>query len=529
MRRKTARKRAPPKPGQASTSNNFGAASVSTIAGKRIIVVDTVGESTVDDLKAYLSKFDVREVIRELCLLAVEANGEQAVAVEGVVLPVKRIPFMSWVAILCGTENGRAPSRLDIAAAAQIVNQLVYTEPTAASGDTILAVSRAQPRSVNHLHAIARTWLVFVELWDEAEAKFSVDDALVQSTGLTLRKTLVLSFLFGGRAARFGFASRPRSQDEEDFLATRGVSPADVGRYLSNVATTRAGFMAPIAGRHVDEHLRLNLFNRHPIFIPDSTPGDRTDEVFLPITHALMIERFCYGVYWDLVSSKGVNGVSSALGHAFQRYVGRLLKRSDIRGLVVPEVRYGKNGGLQSCDWLVIEGDSAVLIEVKLANIPVMTRAFGTWEEVQERLSSSLWKAADQLESSRAALASGTIGLGHLRRVKRFQKAVVFFEPIQFVNSFYREDASKRFTTLNDVHFICAEEFEHLLQHVGRGSLFRILREKSCVHTDFEMDFEDWIARRSRGRLVYNRYLTTVYNQLCADVLHTTRASASTR
>ncbi|TMG05029.1 MAG: hypothetical protein E6I03_00100 [Chloroflexi bacterium] len=169
-----------------------------------------------------------------------------------------------------------------------------------------------------------------------------------------------------------------------------------VEKFLTLVSTDQEGFLRLCLER-CDPQPGLEVYDYNPLI---ARPVVRlsTGQYSLPVPR-LLIERVTSGVYYDLASSFG-NEFLTYLGHAYQRYIGRLL--SGIPNLtVLSEEEYGPRKSRRlSPDWILTSGSRAVLLECKTKKLRLGSRLPQFREQFQEDVQAGIATAVRQLRRS---------------------------------------------------------------------------------------------------------------------------------
>ncbi|MEO8906328.1 MAG: hypothetical protein ABI488_27190 [Polyangiaceae bacterium] len=192
------------------------------------------------------------------------------------------------------------------------------------------------------------------------------------------------------------------------------------------------------------------------------------------------------------------NAFRTAFGHVFQEYVGTLLRAGSGKATVIAEFPYGpKSLRRDSPDWMVLEGNRLVVIEVKQSAITLGTKMVGTIESVISDLRKTLTVAARQVLTFRDDLRAHIAGLEALGDVTDVELLVVTHDQIPFANSVFRRIImSDGVPGASDVHFCSIDEFENLQRYAWGGSLFGHLRSKhaDAFKQSHSKDFHDWLS-----------------------------------
>jgi hypothetical protein len=270
---------------------------------------------------------------------------------------------------------------------------------------------------------------------------------------------------------------------------------------------------------------RFNPLRKLPLIRPTVRDAAWSkDAVLLPVWR-LLYERVTLGIFHDLAdyykADKG-NSFRNAFGHVFQAYVGLLLREALSKSEICEEWKYGPQK-LDTPDWIVVEGQRAVVIEVKHSALFLPTKQWGQSDALRADLGKSIGKAVRQLACFQTTLAIGVCGLDKLKGLK-LQLIVVTFDHMHYANSIVRDELNTlaeelRLAQIPRVHLIPIEAFEYLLGACEGASLFDLLAEKQADSENDRMDFGDWLASRSNGKpKPVNTFLSGKYTEFCENL-----------
>lgn len=183
---------------------------------------------------------------------------------------------------------------------------------------------------------------------------------------------------------------------------------------------------------------RFNPLVRYPIIRIARKHGDA--RFYVPCIR-LLYGRTTEGLYYDLsdyyqTHCEDTQKFRSAFGYVFQEYVGHLMKKALHPDQVLEEWQYHRNGKLvDTPDWIYIEGNRAVIVEVKQSALFLETKKFGDLANLRADLQKNVGKAVKQLNQfdldmkspgeALATLASVTEERARpsLRRIQSFRTA----------------------------------------------------------------------------------------------------------
>lgn len=526
------------------------------LAGKRMFVSDNSESCTVAELRCFLSRFPVSDTLRLLGDVATQiASTEPNVfgTVGGVAVPLHAIPYLallsieesddlqppSWGYCSFALHEGTLQyvrmmraggmSELELARAVKMFDALPepINAPTAHSDDKafefMLRMSQAQFVYQTGLHhLLPRTVLIYRDLWPKVEkagAVLPLDDVRA-ITGLGFDELLLLgASLFGG--SRKGFVRAYPSAE----LAKLGISDGAQQRFLDWASADYAA-LRTLSRKHQPpdeayDQYRFNPLHVHPLVAPQVQPDPDRGVVYLLPCPRLLLMRVTQGLYHDLANhhARGrKNDFKTAFGHVFQEYVGVLLREALSRSSVLAEWSYGADVGTP--DWIVLEGNRAVVIEVKQSAQFLVSKMWGRLSDLRDDFSKTLGVAFKQLHRFEVDLAQRMRGLEQLRHVTALERVVVTHDQLWWANWIGREQAQQVAGTPDlHVHVMSIDELERLLAFCRGESLFDLLARKRLGDEDQDiMDVHDWLGQHldPEGKM-RNPYLKARYDEIMSE------------
>src|SRR5205085_3110224 len=97
---------------------------------------------------------------------------------------------------------------------------------------------------------------------------------------------------------------------------------------------------------------------------------------------------------------------------------------------------YSSDSGKKVPDWVIIEGETAILIECKATRFSRAALATGSEAAVNDSLKQVI-KGLRQLDNFRQACLAKKAGLEALHGCKMFRSVVVTLEPLYLINSLF--------------------------------------------------------------------------------------------
>lgn len=511
--------------------------------GKALIRYGRAEPATIDQVRQHLRKQPTFALLRLLGRAASaieradETPGAQVPCLQGVPLRMGAVSMLALLAIEASNDHRRAACRLDDAYVSKLFD-LAFRVPgppaqSSAGFATEFMLRAGEDQFVYQgelRHQLPRIWLILSELWPNIpEATSQVPTPLEdfkQVTGLALEEAVVLGFSFAGSATDGvvePFAAVSPSSTVSPRLAAataHGKRDAFIRWASADYDTLRKAAAEHIAPSEAYVPFRFNPLRIYPIVRPSiEMAGCSPRAVLLPVKR-FIFERVTLGAFHvlaDYYNTRKGNAFRNAFGHVFQAYVGRLLREALTASTVLPEWKYDRGRDrLDSPDWIVVEGQGAVVIEAKQSALFLSTKQWGDAHALRADLGKSIARAVGQLARFQADVAGGLPGLEKLKGLA-FELVVVTFDRVHYANSVVRDEidsvsADLGLSTTPHVHIIPVEAFEYLLGACDGASLFDLLGEKRRDAAADRMDVDDWLHGRYPGTSrPENKFLTREY------------------
>ncbi|SDL30367.1 hypothetical protein SAMN05660337_2574 [Maridesulfovibrio ferrireducens] len=367
------------------------------------------------------------------------------------------------------------------------------------------------------VYAIPRTYLLYSKLWGKCN-KVTIDlkNDIKEITGLKLEDLLYMACEFhtrskNGHVLKYKDSNVSLFDDENQNLFFKFVS-CDYETFRNECKEIRAGY----------EKYSFNPLLKFPLIISQKRPYELDVKPYLVPVPDLLLYRVTNGLFFDLAEryrgKKKENPFRTSFGYVFQDYVGELLKRTVPEHQVLPEFKYDKTN--DSPDWLLLDGDKLVVIEVKHPILYLNAKQFGEYATVKKDLKQTIGKAAIQLYKFEEAIKSSTdIKLSRFKQCK-IQRLIVTYDSGYFLNSFIK-DCSEEILKDNlgfvpdnfDFQAISIDDFEYLIGGYGKN-LFSFLKNKVITKEHREMDFREYIYCQNNFDQCRNEFLENLLNEL---------------
>lgn len=233
-------------------------------------------------------------------------------------------------------------------------------------------------------------------------------------------------------------------------------------------------------GKNRRKDRRFAAYDSNPLFrFPIVRPWPRSnrtaraqDRMTVPLPE-LIPRRLAIGVYYEM--RREYTDFLNYFGHLFEAYAGQvfrhcvpgkaLLSESDIRA--VYSAKHGK-----APDWVVMEGDTAILIECKATRLSRLALAEGSEENIASDLK-HVASGLKQLAEFTQACQAGKVPHPALRQCHAYCPVILTFEPLFLANS---TDFRQMLTGLVDEAvgkqpwlILSLEELEQLQPHIAAG------------------------------------------------------------
>lgn len=408
----------------------------------------------------------------ENALLALQPNDQYRCPkrVE-VYLAPSRIAFLAKTSILRSSEN-RQGTLSDIDFAYLIYMQANMAEAFTAKQDKtvedkysfLIRIEGEQSFYQERLrHAFARSWMIYIEanrsLTDRRT--FDLEDEWRKYAGMDLGKFILLGFNY--------FAGLGEHESVSRHFASSGIFTGklfeeDCEGFLAIAAATPKQFRDESKKYEVEDPLykksEFNVLWPRPLIAIGS-------ELTSPLP-VLIANRVADGIRFDLRErmrheGKG-NPFSAYFGKLFEEYIGRLLKWTFGQDKVHYEPLYGKPERAGP-DWVVIDGDAAILIECRTRTLTIETRALAEIGAVRDDIRKMFVETLMKYPSKIEDLRSGRTGLD-FSGVKRIFPLIVTYERVSY-EAIYREIARIEFDAagrgwFGDYELLGAEDLELL-------------------------------------------------------------------
>lgn len=508
-----------------------------TIAGKHIVVYDSGGKRRVTpaQLRTILRKHPTNDTLRRLGQASGtmwQANKSAAWAAD-VPVPAHALPYLALLSIEASNDyRGHDLTdeefielvRMFYDLDEPLLSDLGEDEKGAVS--FLLRAGRQFDFQGELRHQLPRTVLLLRDTWPRVKqaAAISPLEDLERITRLSFDQLLFFGWAYAGASASGFF--RPYSEGPTPLFS---IAAQDAFlRWISADYSTIRQLVADAKKMLPNESFdpfRFNPLTVFPAIRPDQQPDPRNGPVYLVPSQRLLFERVHRGLYHVLADhhrgeSDGENPFRVAFGFVFQEYVGELLRRALGAEHVIAERTYREGpSDVQTVDWIVVEGDRGVLVEVKQSTLSLPAKTLGDLARARADTKKSLAKAMRQIERTEAAIRRRVSGLEDLAHISEFEHLVVTYDTLYWANAFLRDLAVAEFgTNPPHVHASAIEDFEYVLGRAEEGLTNLLSRKRTGPNGEDHMDFDDWLSYEDgeSGRRE-NPFLSERYHKVFRD------------
>jgi hypothetical protein len=341
-------------------------------------------------------------------------------------------------------------------------------DPGVLGGPGLMLRTYEQNRyQTNVFRLIPRAHLLFVEgnrIIPPEKKLLDLDEIWFGLTGLSLEKFMMVGFgYFSGTLTH----TRVHREFPARGILKDVISADECRIVLSRIGATYDEFRNLSAKFRVPDVLyvksELNPLVQRPAILHGS-------EVLLPIPR-LLLQRITDGLFFDIsdnLDRRGSQTLRDYFGHLFEQYVGRLLKWTFGEDHVYPEQSYkvDKHRQLEGPDWVVIDGDTAMLFECRSRRISLDSRVYGKQETVADDMKKLLVDTVRKFPGKLEDLKAGRNPVD-LRGVTKFEKVVVVYDRVAWEDMIFRLEVRTQLAEAGlppdeDYHIIDIEDLENL-------------------------------------------------------------------
>jgi len=294
-------------------------------------------------------------------------------------------------------------------------------------------------------NTLARTRLLFRSCARkvEAERAFNIDAAYKEATGLTFDQVwdVTVGLWEFIRSRKGGIQPVPIKADN---ILGQLISESDIAKFVDMISLSPQDFQ---------EKMKLQEYRVDPYETFNPSPlvnwpmikltGNRWVVPILPY----LFRRGTEQIFYDVIQYKG-REFSGFFGYVFEEYTSRILTVLPQSCAVIKEKPYSRNGkSYSTCDWIVIRGGDAVLIECKTKRLGLKTK-FTADEQLLRKDITDIGKEDDkgnivsairQLYRTEQDIRENSPGLEEINQkiTGRIFPLVLVLDPYPFANAPY--------------------------------------------------------------------------------------------
>lgn len=235
--------------------------------------------------------------------------------------------------------------------------EIPINEDTLANHICIIIKEQLEPQK-SLVSQTARNYLLFKDMYEE---KF------IKNSGLTFAQyfNTCLCVLANSYAIRPFFKKR-EILDICNKKPVPFVNKTAIENFLNYLSIDYSGYRNDIL-----KYEKLNIYPLHSK--PIIKTGSKENETYMIVNPCFLAEKVFNGLFFDIERTFETNKkFRDEFGRIFESYVGKFLKYEAKNIKIIPEITYRKNHtNAQFVDWIVLENDTAYLIEVKSSTMPL--------------------------------------------------------------------------------------------------------------------------------------------------------------
>jgi len=342
-------------------------------------------------------------------------------------------------------------------------------------------------------YLIPRHIILYLES-NTPQLSFDLGSEFHKVASLTVKEFMMIGLIFYSAAlASLSFA-RGFVENTPVSSLKPYVSPEKVDAFL---AIAGADFQTFRSLRLKEEKLTpgLGRFTFNPLL---SRPVVQLPNGLLCVpVPRLLIYRITQGIYYDLLDAHRQpqgNIFSDWFGYAFQQYIGILLKETFGDDKVYPEVA--------GVDWLVILGDSALVLECRSGRLPKKIRGRTDRTEVMEMVRRNIVDPAEKLPGKIRKLDAGVHGIP-IDKVKTYLPAIITYQE-WYPTALTLDLARKELNRMNaeDYYFdvMSADDIEWLLAWAQYENPVSVLQEKRNDMAGKDLSVGQYVGVRAKRK-----------------------------
>jgi hypothetical protein len=385
-----------------------------------------------------------------------------------------------------------------------------------------IALQRLSP-----IAEIARTLILYQQLPATAHSsKYDPAREFLSLSGLSIIEFVATGFAAFTRAQQPASPSFVSGNLTPARVSAGLLAPENVAKFLSRAAADYSAIRENVDAEESNipgyEKYALNPLFKTPI-VRTHVLSAEGDPILVAPVPSLILYRVTHGIYWDLLNRwssevaargrKNAPDFPSFFGRAFEQYVGDLLSEVVPASRLIPERKFGPPSRVRdSCDWIVLENGTAILIECKTSRFHKATKATGDPQEFLKEASDIYAKAIVQLLRTRQAIETGDLPLPS--KPNRFLAMIVIFDHLLMATLHLKEDLRELVPHVDPA--FSAEDvdaFEYRILPIRLLELFLTSIPREGVAGIFDPNTWDRVWDRGRGGYFLPRLLKAKFRE----------------
>jgi hypothetical protein len=276
--------------------------------------------------------------------------------------------------------------------------------------------------------------------------KFDLNAAFSKHYGVSLDDFISVSYV------AFSAANANRNKGQVGFSGGYFQKAREQGMTLPDDVTVDA-IMDKIAAdqwqmretyeEFTQEDRHYAAYDYNPLFVyPIIRPWRKSsftsanEDRFVAPLPEMILTRLSSGVYEDLAYNFK-SGFLRYFGHVFEKYVGEVLRNCVGQSSIISEEEIrrtysGKRG--KAPDWVVIEGDTAILVECKAVGYQRKALAMGDATTIDQTID-KLVEGLVQMHEFKASCLRNEPGLERFHACTNYKLLLITYEPVYLSNS----------------------------------------------------------------------------------------------
>ena len=260
------------------------------------------------------------------------------------------------------------------------------------------------------------------------------------------------------------------------------VAPENVDNFISRATTDFRAFR-DLCMREVTDYPKGGTYRFNPLFDrPIIIRKDRRFCIPVPMLVPYVVTKGLYYDFLDLFSGVGDNNpFCEWFGHAFEQYVGLLLKDTFGEKNVFSEPVYGKEHK-RGPDWTVINGNSAIVFECRSGRLNKKAKVYGEYEDISGLIDRNIIAPLVKIPNKIKDVKDGLTSIPCSKDMESFP-CIVTYEPLYSTELFIdmiKQEFKDREIPLYHFELMSIEDLEWLLAWANFENPIEFLKTKKA-------------------------------------------------